>query len=103
SSSTIRISDAIDSLFTYPSGCALSAAILVVRNFIRHTVSRKNEPHPCAAFPALIGRRILENELAAVVFHHLVDDGEAKPCAFRACCHVRLGQARAIRFRQTAT
>src|SRR5690242_9178920 len=36
---------------------------------------------------------VVQEKLAAVVFHDLLDDGETEPCPFAASRHIGLGQA----------
>src|SRR6185437_6814215 len=86
SSSTIRISDAINDPF------------LVIFFSAFHTLLHKRKTeHDDRPLPALT---VVQGNLAAMVFHDLAHDGEAQPGALGPRGDVWLGQAVAVLRRQ---
>src|SRR6185312_927333 len=94
SSSTMRISDAIIDLFCFSFACRC-------RRTARRCCKRQDHADHCAAPFMEIRRRIMEFELAAMVLHDLLDDGEAKPRPLLARRHIGLEKPLAIVARQS--
>src|SRR5215469_10225114 len=93
SSSTTRISGETSDPF-----CFMDKPLF---DFYR-PAQRKHHAHGCTPclFRQIFGR-IVQVQLAAMVFENLAHDGEPKTCALRARGDIRLGEAVAVLRRQT--
>src|SRR5947209_20408024 len=89
SSSTIRMSCAMGNRTQLGGGIGLDGASGGA------AFTGENKPHSRA--PRLA---ILQHQLSQMIFHDLLDDGEAQAGALGAGCYVGLGQALAILPRQ---
>src|ERR1700722_13203715 len=97
SSSTMRMSWAMtlqtvrDGLSGSLCGCRMWSSR---RDFLRVTSEYQTDARAATL-------AVVQHEITAVIFHDLLDDGEAEACALAAGRHIRLGEALAPLFRQT--